>query len=53
MCGISGIFSYKNEPGQLISAVESSILTLKKRGPEVQQVVEIGNAVLGHARLPI
>lgn len=53
MCGISGIFSYKNEPGQLISAVESSILTLKKRGPEVQQVVEIGNAVLGHARLAI
>ena len=53
MCGISGVFSYKNEAEQLKSAVESSIFTLKKRGPEVQQVSVIGNAVLGHARLAI
>lgn len=53
MCGISGIYSFAVGAERYISSVEQSIFAIRNRGPEVQKVVRVGRAVLGHARLAI
>ena len=53
MCGISGIYSFTDTAESFVPCVEKSILTLRNRGPEVQQVECRGRAVLADARLAI
>ncbi len=53
MCGISGIYSFVDNTEQFRNCVESSVQTLKLRGPEVQNTQLIGRCVLAHARLAI
>jgi asparagine synthase (glutamine-hydrolysing) len=53
MCGIVGAFGFKNNVKDLQQYIQPAAQQLSKRGPDNQNTIEFGNAVLGHARLSI
>ncbi len=53
MCGIVGAYGFKNNVKNLQQFIQPAAQQLSKRGPDNQNTVEFGNAVLGHARLSI
>ena len=53
MCGIVGAYGFKNNAKELQQYIQPAAQQLSKRGPDNQNTVSIGNAVLGHARLSI
>ena len=53
MCGIVGAYSFKNNVSDLQPFIQPAAQQLSKRGPDNQNTITIGNAVLGHARLSI
>ena len=53
MCGIAGAYGFKNNVNELQPYIQPAAQQLSKRGPDNQNTITIGNAVLGHARLSI
>ena len=53
MCGITGIYSFKNQANSYTQEVWKSLETMKYRGPDAQAIFEHPTAILGHARLSI
>jgi asparagine synthase (glutamine-hydrolysing) len=53
MCGITGIFTFKNEAFSFKPKVENAVTQLSKRGPDNSGIYVSSNAILGHARLSI
>ncbi len=53
MCGITGVFSFKNEGEDYYGKVQQSVTTLKQRGPDSDGIFKDKNVCLGHTRLSI
>ncbi|MFW5805305.1 MAG: asparagine synthase (glutamine-hydrolyzing) [Bacteroidales bacterium] len=53
MCGITGVFNFKQNGKDFESAAQSAVNRLNKRGPDVQKIIRSGPVVLGHSRLSI
>jgi asparagine synthase (glutamine-hydrolysing) len=53
MCGITGTHLYNGILPSSSSQVELAVAAMRLRGPDLQKVATMGNAVLGHARLSI
>ncbi|MDD4745687.1 MAG: asparagine synthase (glutamine-hydrolyzing) [Salinivirgaceae bacterium] len=53
MCGITGVYQYSEIQDQYVEKTRSATNALRLRGPDNQQVLQVGKAVLGHARLSI
>lgn len=53
MCGISGIYCFKDEAKKYKTNIENSNLALKSRGPDANGIFIDKNIGLGHTRLSI
>lgn len=53
MCGIAGIYRYKNQQNVLASEIEQMISVINYRGPDGEGVYTDGALGLGHKRLTI
>ncbi|MGM0649694.1 MAG: asparagine synthase (glutamine-hydrolyzing) [Bacteroidota bacterium] len=53
MCGITGVFDFKQQGEKFESFAKSAVEKLKQRGPDVQQIHNNGPVTLGHSRLSI
>ncbi|MFH0866016.1 MAG: asparagine synthase (glutamine-hydrolyzing) [Bacteroidota bacterium] len=53
MCGIAGIYTFKENASSFKKKVEDAVGTLSKRGPDNTGVYSDDHVVLGHARLSI
>ena len=53
MCGIAGIYKFKPEKTIPDAWLQAAADVLKRRGPDNQNIVRLGNAALVHARLSV
>lgn len=53
MCGIIGIWAKNKEGEKAFDQIDASVLSMRHRGPDVQNSIRHGNVALGHARLSI
>ena len=53
MCGITGIFAFKERGKDFFSKIDASVSALSKRGPDGNGTFKHNNIALGHARLSI
>lgn len=53
MCGITGIFSFKQHASSYRKSVEDAVTALYMRGPDRSGIYSDDHVVLGHARLSI
>ncbi|HCC29695.1 MAG TPA: asparagine synthase (glutamine-hydrolyzing), partial [Marinilabiliales bacterium] len=53
MCGITGVYAFNEKGEEFFKNIESSVNTLKQRGPDKQATWQKRKACFGHARLSI
>jgi asparagine synthase (glutamine-hydrolysing) len=53
MCGITGVFAFKEEGREIFKFTENAVKSLNKRGPDSHGIYSKGNISLGHTRLSI
>ena len=53
MCGITGVFQFNEFSDKYVDLTSKATSAMILRGPDNQQTLQIGKAVLGHARLSI